>query len=63
MSDTQHHEWQGKGDIQRPFKGQDFRNNYDSIFRKQRASYEGKDEDFDSHDDSTYDEVPSKFHL
>jgi hypothetical protein len=51
----------GKGDTKRPFKGQEFRWNYDNIFRKPKV--DGKDSDFDSHDETLYNETPTKFDL
>jgi hypothetical protein len=49
----------GKGDTKRPFKGKEFRSNYDNIFRKPK--YDGKDSDFDSHDEEQYNEQTTKF--
>ena len=51
----------GKGDIKRPYNGQEFRSNYDNIFRKPKV--DGKDSDFDSHDETLYNETPTKFDL
>ena len=51
----------GKGDTKRPFKGQEFRWNYDNIFRKPKV--DGKDSDFDSQDETLYNETPTKFDL
>ena len=51
----------GKGDTNRRFKGQEFRSNYDNIFRKPKV--DGKDDDFDSQDESLYNEQPTKFDL
>jgi hypothetical protein len=50
----------GKGDTKRPVKGDEFRSNYDNIFRKLKV--DGKDDDFDSHDETLYNEVPTKFY-
>lgn len=50
----------GKGDTKRPVKGDKFRSNYDNIFRKPKV--DGKDDDFDSNDETMYNEVPTKFY-
>ncbi len=49
----------GKGDTNRRFKGETFRSNYDNIFKKPK--YDGKDSDFDSHDEEQYNEQTTKF--
>jgi len=52
----------GKGDTNRPFKGYEFRSNYDSIFgKKEPKEVDGRDEDFDIADETMYDEPLTKF--
>jgi hypothetical protein len=51
----------GKGDTNRPFNGDLFRQNYDEIFRKKEVIRDGRDEDFDSHDEDLYNEPLTKF--